>query len=85
MFEKHDLMFFSRQYHQVGYGDTSDNGEVSNILLEVTVDTFADTFCDTLYRDYDPSIMLCAGTEGTTRYDPFSPILSMFCSPMLCL
>lgn len=49
---------------QTGYGDTSDGGDTSDILLEVTVDTFSDTFCDTLYRDYDPSIMVCAGTEG---------------------
>lgn len=52
--------------HQIGYGDTSDDGDVSAILLEVTVDAFSDSFCDGLYRDYEPSLMVCAGTEGMT-------------------
>jgi hypothetical protein len=63
--------------NQIGYGDTSDGGEASDILLEVTVDAYADTFCDSLYRDYDPLIMVCAGTEGTRVWDDLHP-------PVLC-
>ena len=51
----------------IGFGDTSDGGDTSDILLEVDVDTFSDVFCDNLYRVYDPKTMVCAGAEAGGR------------------
>lgn len=45
-----------------GFGDTADGGEPSPVLLDVTVDTFSDEFCDALYNVYEPDTMICAGT-----------------------
>lgn len=50
-----------------GYGDTSDGGQISNVLLEVDVDAYGDDFCDRLYAVYEPDTMLCAGTEAGGR------------------
>lgn len=51
----------------IGYGDTSDGGDISQILLEVDVDTFSDVFCDNTYAIYEPDLMVCAGTEEGGR------------------
>lgn len=47
----------------MGYGDTSENGTVSEILLQVDVDTYDDSFCEPRFANYDPETMVCAGTE----------------------
>jgi hypothetical protein len=51
----------------IGFGDTSFEGEVSDILLKVDVDTFDDQFCDEFYLNYFPETMICAGTESGGR------------------
>jgi secreted trypsin-like serine protease len=50
-----------------GFGDTSDGGDPSPILLDVEVDTFSDDFCDQLYTVYEPTTMICAGKPSYGR------------------
>lgn len=45
----------------IGFGDTSDGGDVSQILLQVDVNTYSDQFCDDLYMVFEPATMVCAG------------------------
>lgn len=51
----------------IGFGDTTENGELSNELLTVTVDTYADIFCFNLFKSYVPASMICAGTAAGGR------------------
>lgn len=44
-----------------------ENGEVSDVLLEVDVLTYDDQFCDDLFANYDSEKMICAGTEEGGR------------------
>jgi secreted trypsin-like serine protease len=47
----------------IGFGKTDFEGNVSDILLKVDVETFDDQFCDKFYQDFVPETMICAGTK----------------------
>jgi trypsin len=51
----------------IGFGDTTDGGDPSPMLLMVNVDVFSDQFCDDLYNVFEPSTMICAGTVDGGR------------------
>jgi trypsin len=51
----------------IGFGDTSDGGDLSDVLLMVDIDVYADQSCANLYGNFDPDTMICAGTESGGR------------------
>jgi trypsin len=51
----------------IGFGDTADGGDPSNVLLMVDVNVYMDQFCDDLYNVFEPDTMLCAGTPAGGR------------------
>jgi len=55
---------FSQVVTVIGHGNTMEDGNTSDVLLEVDVDTYSDQFCNDLYVNYVPETMVCAGTEA---------------------
>ena len=51
----------------IGFGDTADGGDQSDVLLSVTVDTYDEDFCFDLYNSFVPETMICAGTAAGGR------------------
>lgn len=47
----------------IGFGDTIDGGNPSDILLGVTVDVFNFTYCNRIYGTINDTIQICAGTD----------------------
>jgi len=47
----------------LGWGRTSESGEVSRYLMEATVPVVADTACGKSYKEYRATAMVCAGYE----------------------
>jgi len=52
-----DLLFYAST------GDTEPDGTFSDVLNEVTVETFSQFDCNNYYGDIVEEIMLCAGTQ----------------------
>lgn len=53
----------SSPVHAIGFGDTTEQGYLSDILLEVDVDIVSNTYCNDYYGSILPS-MLCAESSG---------------------
>lgn len=52
----------------IGHGATASGAnDDTDVLFEVDVDTFPDSFCDGLFQVYDPVTNICAGTEEGGR------------------
>jgi trypsin len=51
----------------IGYGDTTDGGDSSSVLLMVDINVYTDQFCYDYYGDTDPDTMICAGTLAGGR------------------
>jgi trypsin len=51
----------------IGFGNTEENGEFSQVLLKTSVDIFPFEACDNYFGGIDNNTMLCAGTEEGGR------------------
>jgi len=45
----------------LGWGNTTEGGSASPVLMQATVPVVSDADCKTAYRKYDPTAMVCAG------------------------
>jgi hypothetical protein len=62
----------------VGWGTTSEDGDVSNVLLEANVPIVGDAACDEAYgSDFDATTMVCAadGEHDTCQGDSGGPLM----------
>jgi len=76
----HTFILFSQAVTVIGYGRIEEDGDVSDVLLQVEVDIFDFDTCDGLYNKIVDDIMLCAGTaEGgrdSCQGDSGGPLLT---------
>lgn len=48
----------------IGFGNTAEDGEVSNVLLQVDVETTSHEFCNAKFGRIIEEIMICGGGNG---------------------